>query len=139
MGGSIQIGRYSEVHRGALIWAYGGDIVIGDHCTVNPYTIIYGHGNVTIGNNVRIAAHVVMIPANHQTFRNEVVFRQPLTAIGIKIGDDVWIGTGAKILDGVTIESGCVIGAGSVVTKATDPYCIYAGVPARKIGARKDP
>jgi acetyltransferase-like isoleucine patch superfamily enzyme len=139
MGGSIELGRYTEIHRGALIWAYGGRVILGEHCTVNPYTIIYGHGNVTIGDNVRIAAQVVIIPANHQIFRNEPIFRQSVAGKGIKIGNDVWIGAGSRILDGVTIQTGCVVGAGSVVTKSTEPYGIYVGVPARRIGERKDP
>lgn len=56
---------------------------------------------------------------------------------GIIIEDDVWIGAGVKVLDGVTIAQGCVIGANSVVTKSTEPYGIYVGVPARKIKSRR--
>ena len=48
-----------------------------------------------------------------------------------KIGSDVWIGTRAVVRDGVTIGHGCVIGAGAVVTKDTEPYGIYVGVPAK--------
>ena len=54
----------------------------------------------------------------------------------INIGNDVWIGAGARILDGVEIGNGCVIAAGAVVTKSTDPYSINVGVPSRKIGVR---
>jgi acetyltransferase-like isoleucine patch superfamily enzyme len=56
---------------------------------------------------------------------------------GITIGDDVWIGVGAKITDGVRIGSGCVIGAGAVVIKDVSDYAIAAGVPAKVIGSRK--
>jgi len=137
MGGSIELGRRTKIHRGVLLWAYGGKIVIGDNCTVNPYTIIYGHGNTIIGNHVRIAAHVVIIPANHQFVRDELISQQSLTAKGVTIGDDVWIGAGSIILDGVTVQTGCVVAAGSVITKTTEPYGMYAGVPANKIGTRK--
>ena len=47
------------------------------------------------------------------------------------IGNDVWIGLGAQIMAGVKIADGCVIGAGAVVTKDTEPYGVYLGVPAR--------
>ena len=52
------------------------------------------------------------------------------------IEDDCWLGTGAKVLDGVRIGRGCVIGAGAVVTKDIPPYSIAVGVPAKVIGRR---
>lgn len=54
----------------------------------------------------------------------------------IIIGNDVWIGFGAQIMPGVQIADGCVIGAGAVVTKDTEPYCTYGGVPAKIIKRR---
>lgn len=56
----------------------------------------------------------------------------------VTIGNDVWIGTGAIILNGVKIGDGAVIGAGSVVTKDVSPYTIVGGVPARQIKKRFD-
>lgn len=52
------------------------------------------------------------------------------------IGNDVWIGYGAIIMSGVKINDGSIIAAGSVVTHDTEPYSIYAGVPAKKIKNR---
>ena len=54
----------------------------------------------------------------------------------IEIGNDVWIGYDVKIMPGVTIADGCVIAAGAVVTNDTEPYSVYAGVPAKKISER---
>lgn len=54
----------------------------------------------------------------------------------IIIEDDVWIGANAMILRGVRVGKGSVIAAGSVVTKDVEPYCIYGGVPAKKIRQR---
>ncbi|VVS91972.1 DapH/DapD/GlmU-related protein [Desulfoluna spongiiphila] len=54
----------------------------------------------------------------------------------ITIEDDVWIGAGAIILAGVTVGKGCVIGAGSVVTKDVPEYCVAAGNPARVVKQR---
>ena len=51
----------------------------------------------------------------------------------VEIGNHVWIGTGAKILKGVTIGEGAVIAAGAVVTGNVPEYCMAAGVPARVI------
>lgn len=136
-GGSITIGENSELLHGVLIMTYGGTIEIGSVCSINPYTILYGHGNLKIGNNVLIAAHTVIIPANHvYTDVNTPINLQGVTAKGITIEDDVWIGTGCKILDGVTIGKGAVIAAGAVVNKDVQPYTIVGGVPAKELKKR---
>jgi chloramphenicol O-acetyltransferase type B len=54
----------------------------------------------------------------------------------IVIEDDVWVGYGSIILSGVKIGTGSIIGAGSVVTRDVEPYSIYGGIPAKKIGNR---
>lgn len=53
-----------------------------------------------------------------------------------EIGNDVWIGANVSICQGVTIGDGAVVGTGAVVLKDVEPYAIYAGVPAKKIGTR---
>ena len=59
-----------------------------------------------------------------------------LPSLPIKIGNDVWIGVEAMILDGVTIGDGAVIGARTVVTKDIPPYAIAVGVPAKIVKYR---
>ena len=54
------------------------------------------------------------------------------------IEDDVWIGTRATVLQGVTIGRGTIVGAGAVVTKTVPPYAIVGGMPARVIRFRWD-
>ena len=56
----------------------------------------------------------------------------------VKVGNDVWIGDRALIMDGVTVGDGAVIGACAVVTKDVPPYAVVAGVPARIIRYRFD-
>jgi acetyltransferase-like isoleucine patch superfamily enzyme len=120
-----------------MLLTYGGHIRIGDNCSVNPFTIVYGHGGVTVGDGVRIAAHSVIIPANHnKSTAGLPVHQSGFTARGINIGDNVWIGAGARILDGVDIGCDVVVGAGCVVTKSIPAGQTVAGVPARSIGQR---
>lgn len=54
----------------------------------------------------------------------------------VEIGNDVWIGANVAILDGVKIGDGAIVGANALVTKDLDPYGIYAGIPAKKMGNR---
>ena len=136
--GRIDIGMHCWIHPGVLILSYGGVISIGDHSTVNPYSVLYGHGGLTIGMGVRIAAHCAIIPSNHVFERTDVpIYQQGLTKQGIHIGDDVWIGAHATILDGVTIGQGSIIAAGSVVNKDIPAFTVFGGVPARLLKERK--
>jgi acetyltransferase-like isoleucine patch superfamily enzyme len=137
-GGSIKIGEGCEIFDGVLILSYGGNIEIGNNCSINPYTIIYGHGGVKIGDNVLIAGGVMIIPNNHNfNKKNKTIIEQGCTAKGIVIEEDVWIGHGCSILDGIVIGKGTVIAAGSVVNKSTEPYSVMAGVPAKVIKHRE--
>jgi acetyltransferase-like isoleucine patch superfamily enzyme len=136
-GGSISIGKNCEIHPFSMLLTHGGHIHLGDNCSVNPFTIIYGCGGAYIGDNVRIAAHVIVIPENHNAGTDAVPL--PLsgtTRKGIRIDDNVGIGTGAKILDGVSIGRNSVIGAGSVVTQSIPGNVTAVGVPARIVSTR---
>lgn len=139
-GGKITIGNYCEVLYGVCLMTYGGIIQIGNNCSINPYTIIYGHGKgVIIGNNVLIAAHTIIIPSNH-IFKNLniPINQQGENSKGIVIEDNVWIGAGCKILDGVRVEFGAIIAAGTVVNKNVPRNAIVAGVPGKVIKYRDE-
>ena len=136
--GNIRIGNNCHIHSGARILAYGGDVVIGNSVSVNPYSILYGHGGLQIGDRVLIAAGVVVIPANHLIEEGKPIRGQGLSTRGITIGDDVWLGTGVRVLDGAVIDDGAVIAAGCVVTgKRVDRNVIVGGIPHRTIGYRR--
>lgn len=136
-GGNITIGDANEFHQGVLLMTYGGSISIGSECSINPYTVLYGHGGLTIGNNVLIAAHTVIVPSNHIFSRVDIpISQQGERSNGIVISDDVWIGAGCRILDGVTIGRGAVIAAGSVVNRSVPAYEVHGGVPAKFLKLR---
>lgn len=135
--GSISIGPGTVIQPFAFLHSHAGSIRLGKNCSVNPYAVLYGEGGLQIGDNVRIAAHTAIIPGNHQFDRLDIpISEQGLSCQGIVIEDDVWIGAGVRILDGVRVARGCVIGAGSVVTRSTEPYGVYVGSPARLLKTR---
>lgn len=136
-GGNIYIGNETEILDGVLLLTYGGNISIGARCSINAYTVIYGHGNTTIGDDVLIAGHCMIIPNQHVFTSKEIPIRlQGNSSKGIMIENDVWIGHGCSILDGVHIGTGAVIGAGSVVTKDVPDFAVVGGVPAELIRMR---
>lgn len=138
LGGTIQIGNGNQILNGCLLMTYGGRIQIGNDCSINPYTILYGHGaGLRIGNDVLIAAHCIFVPSKHGfDQKDKQINRQKSTSLGIEVGNDVWIGAGCKILDGVVIGNGAIIAAGSVVNNNVEPFTIVGGVPAKFIKQR---
>lgn len=127
--GSISIGSRTEIYRMSMVSSSGGKVEIGKNCSVNPMCVLYGHGGLQIGDNVRIAAQSLFIPYNHgrEYLRVEETFK------GITVEDNVWIGAGVKVLDGVRIGKGAVVAAGSVVAQDVNEGSLVAGVPAREI------
>ncbi len=135
----ISIGSHSVIKQFAVLMTYpGGFIEIGKNCSVNPFSVLYGHGGLTIGDNVRIAAHCIIVPAEHRFEElDSPITRQGLYKRGVKIGSDVWLGAGTIVLDGCEIGDGCVVGAGSVVTRSLAPYSVAVGSPARPVRRRR--
>ena len=135
---SIKIGMATIIKQFVQILTYpGGVIQLGRSCSVNPFCVLYGLGGLYIGDNVRIATHTVIVPANH-IFNDPVVpiSDQGLSKKGVVIEDDVWIGAGVTILDGCTIGRGAVVAAGAVVNKDIEPYTVVGGVPCKTIQKR---
>lgn len=134
---AIHIGDRSIIRSFARLTSAQGKIKIGSDCSVNAYTTLFGNGDLTIGNWVRIATHVVINPGNHLYDDIDTpIDLQPLTNKGVVIEDDVWVGAGVIILEGCTIGKGSVIGAGTVVTKSVEPYSVVVGVPGKVIKKR---
>ena len=113
-----------------------GDVEAGPDSTINPFAVV--RGEIRLGAGVRIGAHSSLLAFNHGFAADRPVFRQPVTSKGIVVGDDVWIGSNVTVLDGVSIGSHAVIGAGAVVTKDVPEWAIVAGNPARVLRDRRD-
>jgi acetyltransferase-like isoleucine patch superfamily enzyme len=127
------------IKDGVTVWFPEG-VSVGAHVSINEGVFIDGYGEVEIGDYCRIAHGCSIVSENH-------VFADPTVPICLQgkvrgkivIGRDVWLGTGVKVLQGVTIGYGSVVGAASVVTKSLPPLSIAVGAPARVIGRRGGP
>lgn len=136
-GGGVSVGQHSFIDHGVVIRAHGGRINIGDNTYINAYSVLIGGGNITIGDNTLIATSAIIVASNHIfAEKKQLINNQGLSTKGIVIGNDVWIGAGARILDGVVIGNGAVIGAGAVVTRDVPNYAVVVGIPAKQVSSR---
>ncbi len=138
--GGVTIGAGTLVMHGAVLHVYNfrelphAGIHIGEDSLIGEYTVIRGQGGVHIGDRVYTSPAVQIIAVNH-------VFDDPtrsfvdqgITAAGIVIESDVWIGSGAIVTDGVRIGEGAVVAAGAVVTRDVAAHTLVGGVPAKII------
>ncbi|MDJ0572225.1 MAG: DapH/DapD/GlmU-related protein [Pleurocapsa sp. MO_192.B19] len=116
-----------------------GSIEIGESTYIGPYTCLAGPGPIKIGKSCLIGSHSGIYGNNHNFADPTLkIVEQGITCKGIAIEDDCWLGTSVKVLDGVTIGQGSVIGAGAVVTKDIPPYSVAVGVPAKVISQRNE-
>lgn len=139
--------KYGKNFRSDPDGAYSFQTIeVGDNVNLGYRPILLApRSGIKIGNNVMFGPEVTIRGGNHRidlvgrtmiSIRNEE--KRPEDNLGVTIEDDVWIGTRAIILHGVTIGRGAVVAAGAVVNKSVLPYAIVAGVPARVLKFRFD-
>ena len=128
----LKMGANSVMYRRCRLRA-PWKIQIGSGSAIGGAAELDGRGKIDIGENVNISSEVMIWTAqhDHRTPNLEAVVRMVI------VENFVWIGPRVIVLPGVTIKEGCVIAAGAVVTKSTEPFGIYAGVPAQRIGERR--
>ena len=141
-----RLGPWTEVQEGAVLveTTLGAYSYVMENCQ-----LIYA----TLGRFCSIAAHAAVGPPNHPMARaaqHHFTYRSNKYGFGpdddgffdvrrersVELGHDVWIGFGGRVLPGVRVGTGAVVGASAVVTRDVAPYTIVAGVPARPLRER---
>lgn len=106
----------------------------GDNVSIHTMCYIDACGGVELGNNVSIAHSCSLVSFDHSyTDVSTPIKYNPIVKGRIVVEDDVWIGCGCRILQGVTIGTRCIIAAGAVVTGSMESHHIFGGVPAKAI------
>jgi chloramphenicol O-acetyltransferase type B len=121
----IVIGKNFYIGRDSFIES---DVIIGDNVIwANRVALVgkYDHHYQQIGSSTRLAMQI-----------RDANYNWKGLGVITTIEDDVWVGYNSTILSGVVIKEGSIIAAGSLVTKDVEPYSIYAGAPAKKVGNR---
>lgn len=121
-----RLGEHCHVYPRAIIWA-PWNLECGDKVGVADGAEIYNPSPIRIGDQATISQGAYLCGASHD-------YRQahfPLVSQPIIVEKQAWIAARAIVAMGVTISEGCVIGAGSVVTKNMPPWTVCAGSPCR--------
>lgn len=132
---AIPFGSDNRIQREVSV-SDGRNVSVGSRCQINQGVRL---NNVQIGNDVLIGAYTLFLGNRHLTERTDIPMAQQgyVEAEQIKVEDDVWIGTRCIIMPGVHLHTGCIVGAGAVVTKDCEAFGVYGGVPAKLIKSRK--
>jgi len=139
----IVIGENAIISRNTVLACKDGNIAIGANGAMGINCLVHAvkDSDVHIGDDVVVGAFSYLVGGGtYVTDKLDVPFKQQgsISKGGVSIGNNVWIGSQVQVLDGVTIGKGCIVGAGSLVTKSVTDYDVVAGVPAKKIKSRKD-
>ncbi len=133
-GGSVKLGDRVHLHNDTCIQTgNGGSLEIGSDTHIQPRCQFSAYqASIQIGCGVQIAPNCAFSPGEPR--ENQLL----QTKRSIIVNDDVWLGHGAVVLEGVQIGKGAVIGSGTVVNRDIPDNAIAVGVPARIIGRRSN-
>lgn len=131
-----KIARGTLIYRNVLIL---GNVEISSGSSISNNTCLNGvSAGISIGSDVMIASGCCIVAFDHGTRLSEgPMIRQPLVEAPIRIEDDVWIAANCTITSGVTIGTGAIVAANSVVTADVPPRAIVGGAPARLLKMRE--
>jgi acetyltransferase-like isoleucine patch superfamily enzyme len=126
------------VSRNCVIQGKQGPVYIGARTNFGCNCVVTSVGGVRIGAEVLLAANCYIGGGRYHSDQTQVsIMNQGIYSLGeVVIGDGVWLGSGATVLDGVRIGSRTVVGAGAVVVHDLPENVIAGGTPARILRTR---
>ncbi|RNA61975.1 acyltransferase [Chryseobacterium nematophagum] len=136
-GNNVSIGAFSRIIVSTSFNNVGEKIKIGNNVGIGEFAYLGGSGGLEIGDECIVGQYLSCHPENHNyEDLNTSIRHQGVTRKGIIIGKNCWIGSKVTILDGVEIGNGCILAAGSVITKSFPDNSIIGGVPAKLLKTR---
>ena len=131
-GNNVKIGAYSSISCTSHFSKYGKGISIGNNSACGRFTEFGAAGGIEIGDDVIMGSYISFHSENHNfSDTSRLIREQGVSSIGIKIGNNVWVGAKATFLDGSIVGNNCVVAAGAVVTSVFPDNVVIGGVPAK--------
>ena len=135
----ICIGSGVFLGRNSILSCKNGDIVLGARVNIGFNCEVFSGSRVTLGDDTLVAAYCYFIGGDHNPLDVDAsVTQQGTCSRGIEVGAKCWFGAGVKVLDGITVGSNTIVGAGAVLTHPVPAYAIAVGVPARIVRDRRE-
>ena len=140
LGITIDSGAF--ISRNAVLSCKNGNIRVGRGSVIGINNLVHAMegSDVTLGDDVLVAAFVYLVGSGpYRTERLDLPFKKQgmVPQGGVHIADNVWVGSGAQVLDGVSVGEGAILASNAVVNKSVNAFDVVGGVPARLIKSRK--
>jgi acetyltransferase-like isoleucine patch superfamily enzyme len=139
--GKLEIARSASVQRYSVLNARSGACIrIGSGTRIGAFAVISAGDAIEIGHDVLIADRVFISDHHHEFMAADrpVIEQGSSVPKPVSIGAGCWLGINVCIMPGVTLGAGCIVGAGSVVTRSFGAGSIVGGVPAQLIRLRAE-
>lgn len=133
-GDGVKIGAFSLVTSTSHMSSYGKGLKMGKNTAIGDFAHFGASGGIEIGDDVIMGSYISFHSQNH-TFDDptRLIREQGVTSIGIKLGNNIWVGAKATFLDGCVVGNNCVVAAGAVVKDVFPDNVVIGGVPAKII------
>ena len=123
LNGELVLGDYVHISSNCELYAGEARITVGDFCEISSRCALYATSDDYSGASL----FGPQVPAAYRGVKNEPVILE----------NYVLMGTGGTMLPGVRVAEGCSFGAMTLVNRSTEPWGVYAGIPARRLRERE--
>lgn len=132
-GGSMTVGRNVQIRAGVVLHIRGR-FEMADRTMLSYYSVIHCDESVTLRERAALGEHLTITDSRHLPAQVGDWWLNQIETAPVVVGEDTWAGAKVTISSGVTIGPGCILAAGTVVSRDVDPDTVVGGVPGRPLG-----